>query len=64
MTDVNEAVSCAIQNQSYGRWHKVTKYLNDTSRKASSWENTVLECQMSLEHPQRQFKFKASHHLQ
>lgn len=48
MTDVSEAVLCAIQNQSHGRWHKVTKYLNVISGKASSCENTVLECQMCL----------------
>lgn len=49
MTDVSEAVSCAIQqNQSYGRRHEVTKYLGDISGKATSWENAVLECQMYL----------------
>lgn len=47
MTDVSEAVLCAMQNQPYRRWHKDTKYLNDVW-KASSWESTVLECQMCL----------------
>lgn len=51
MTDVSKTVSCVVQNQSHGWWHKVTKYLNAISGKASIGRTLVLNVQMCLAPP-------------
>lgn len=52
MTDVSKAVSCAVQNQSRGWQHKVTKYLNAISGKASVRRTLFLNAQVCLAPPE------------